>query len=118
MRASLPSLLVAVLAWLGPATGERPPSPRVESAVFSMYCYWSGEATVGRVEGVIRTRIGHLEGSEVVQVEYDPERTSAGVLETELRKQGGFYRKIAAGGGRPSFIASKHMRRHERRREG
>ena len=42
---------------------------RLETATFSMYCYWTGEATVGRVDGVVASRIGHWDGREIVQVD-------------------------------------------------
>jgi hypothetical protein len=53
------------------AVAEYAPNVR-EKAVFAMYCYWEGEAKLGRVEGVIGTRIGMLNGSESVEVEFDP----------------------------------------------
>lgn len=41
-------------------------------ATFAMYCFWSGEAHLGKKEGVVGTRTGFLGGHEVVEVEYDP----------------------------------------------
>jgi hypothetical protein len=73
-----------------------PPAPTsTETAVFSMYCYWTGEATVGKVPGVVRTRIGDLGGNEVVEVTYDPARTDVGRLAQTLKGQGSFYAFIA-----------------------
>lgn len=71
------------------------PAPRTETAVFSMYCYWTGEATLGRVPGVVATRIGHLPGAEIVQVTYDPARTDLGKLATALKANRSFYSLIA-----------------------
>jgi hypothetical protein len=71
------------------------PAPRTETAVFSMYCYWTGEATLGRVPGVVETRIGHLPGAEIVQVTYDPARTDLGKLATALKANRSFYSLIA-----------------------
>ncbi|HEX9945885.1 MAG TPA: hypothetical protein VGG03_28085 [Thermoanaerobaculia bacterium] len=101
-----------------------------ETAVFSMYCYWTGEATIGRVPGVVRTRIGGLGGNEVVEVEYDPARTDVGRLAEALKRQRSFYALIApdraaaarAGrylsaseievrSGRPRYIEPKHSLR-------
>lgn len=42
-----------------------------ETAIFEMYCFWTGEAKLGRLEGVLETRPGFLEGTEVVEVTYD-----------------------------------------------
>ena len=44
----------------------------LESATYSMYCFWSGEKLFGGLEGVVKTRAGWAEGKEVVQIEYNP----------------------------------------------
>jgi len=43
-------------------------------AVFSMACFWKGEAAYGAQPGVRSTRAAWLDGREVVEVTYDPER--------------------------------------------
>jgi hypothetical protein len=60
-----------------------------------MYCYWTGEASLGLVPGVVASRIGALGGSEVVEVEYDPARTDLGKLAASLNRHGGYYALIA-----------------------
>ncbi len=60
-----------VPAYLLLAREELTPA-RLESAVFSMACYWKGEAFFGGLEGVRSTSAGWLEGQEVVEVLYDP----------------------------------------------
>jgi len=45
-----------------------------ESAVFSMYCFWSGEREIGKLDGVLETQAGFMNGREVVKVKFDPER--------------------------------------------
>jgi hypothetical protein len=52
-----------------------------ERATFGMYCYWSGEACLGSIPGVVATRAGHLRGREVVEVEFD----GAQLTESKLR---------------------------------
>lgn len=47
-------------------------SVKQEKAVFVMYCYWEGEAKLGQLTGVIGSRIGSLDGAEVVEIEFDP----------------------------------------------
>lgn len=42
-------------------------------AVFSMACFWKGEAAYGAQPGVHSTRAGWLDGHEVVEVTYDPD---------------------------------------------
>lgn len=39
---------------------------------YSMYCFWSGEALFGALNGVVKTTAGFQDGKEVVKVEYDP----------------------------------------------
>ncbi|MFB6352081.1 MAG: thioredoxin family protein, partial [Bradymonadaceae bacterium] len=56
-----------------------------ETAIFEMYCFWSGEAGLGRLEGVVQTRPGFLEGTEVVEVTYDPDRTVLAELARRAR---------------------------------
>ena len=104
-------------------------SPEHRTATFSMYCYWTGEATLGRVDGVVASRIGHWGGSEIVQVDYDPERTDLEEMVTALKRQRSFYavlveegtpgRQAAVGDpeevvrlpGRSRFIEPKHSLR-------
>ena len=102
----------------------------VETATFSMYCYWTGEATLGRVDGVLASRIGHWDGKEIVQVDYDPRRTDPAAMVKALRSQRSFYsvavsdndgaqavdrfvksRDIAQLAGEPHFIEPKHSLR-------
>jgi hypothetical protein len=85
-------LSLGLAARTSSAAGVEPaPAPgKTRTALFNMYCYWTGEATLGRVPGVVRTRIGELSG-EVVEVEYDPARTDIGKLAGALKSQGGFY---------------------------
>ncbi len=45
-----------------------------ESAVFSMYCFWSGEKEIGKLDGVLETQAGFMNGREVVKVKFDPEK--------------------------------------------
>jgi hypothetical protein len=74
-----------------PPSTTAPATPaKTQKALFNMYCYWSGEATLGRVPGVVKTRIGELSG-EVVEVEFDPAKTDIGKMANALKSQGGFY---------------------------
>lgn len=41
-------------------------------AVFAVHCFWEGEERIGTVPGVVKSRIGFLDGHEVVEVEYVP----------------------------------------------
>jgi len=54
------------------AEEQRAERDGTETATFGMYCFWSGEAGFGALDGVVATQTGFLDGREVVQVEYDP----------------------------------------------
>jgi hypothetical protein len=54
----------------------------IQSSTYSMYCFWSGEALFGKVNGVITTSAGFQNGKEVVKVDYDP----AIISKTQLDK--------------------------------
>ena len=44
----------------------------LETATFAMSCYWTGEARLGAIDGVMSTTAGWTGGLEVVQLNYDP----------------------------------------------
>lgn len=44
----------------------------LETANLSMYCFWTGEKQLGKIDGVVETQPGFMGGREVVQVKYDP----------------------------------------------
>lgn len=58
-------------------------NPTAEST-YSMFCFWSGEKTYGKLDGVYSTTAGWQNGREVVKVVYDPSK----VTEKELTKKG------------------------------
>lgn len=44
----------------------------ISKATYSMYCFWTGEALFGKLNGVVKTSAGFQTGKEAVVVEYDP----------------------------------------------
>ncbi len=42
-----------------------------QTVTYSMYCFWSGECTLGAVNGIIATTPGYQDGKEVVRIEYN-----------------------------------------------
>ncbi len=112
--------------------GRKPPADRESSstATFSMYCYWTGEATLGRVPGVLSSRIGHFAGREVVQVDFDADLTNLAELTAALKRKKSFYGllvpdeesrasaqavlepgEVEVVRGKPHFIEAKHSLR-------
>ena len=45
----------------------------LSTATFAMHCFWEGEARLGGLDGVSTTRVGWLDGLEVVDVTFDAE---------------------------------------------
>lgn len=52
------------------------------SATYSMYCFWTGEALFGKLNGVVKTTAGFQGGKEVVTIEYN----SSIITKSELDK--------------------------------
>lgn len=48
--------------------------PEPKTAAFAMFCFWDGEAKLGRLDGVLTTEAGWLDGREVVKLTYDPDK--------------------------------------------
>lgn len=70
-----------------PLDAAAPPREELDTATFSMGCFWGPDARFGTVPGVIRTRVGYAGGDaprptyealgrhiETVQVDFDPVR--------------------------------------------
>jgi Thioredoxin-like len=73
----------AYLSWVVEETTQR-----AEQATFAMHCYWSGEACLGDIPGVVRTTAGWLDGREVVEVEFDAATLSEAELQELSQERG------------------------------
>ncbi len=60
----------------------------LETATFSMYCFWSGEGTFGNIPGVIETEPGFQNGKEVVKVLFNPAVVKKADLEALTQPKG------------------------------
>ncbi len=63
-----------------------------QQATFGMYCFWSGEAKLGSIPGVVSSEPGFMGNSEVVSVTYNPEIISYENLVTTAREKKAFDR--------------------------
>ncbi len=50
---------------------------------FAMYCFWTGEKELGKIDGIVSTEAGFQNGREVVVVNFD----SSQISENELKKK-------------------------------
>lgn len=73
--------------WLRSLAQEGGPGT-LETATFSMHCFWQGEAELGALDGVRETRAGWRGGREVVELRYDPQRLASRTLEARARQLG------------------------------
>ncbi|MEP7196702.1 MAG: VPGUxxT family thioredoxin-like (seleno)protein, type 2 [Saprospiraceae bacterium] len=48
----------------------------IKTAYVGMYCFWSGEKCYAQAKGVVATKAGYMNGSEVVQIAYNPNATT------------------------------------------
>ncbi len=55
---------------------------------FSMYCFWSGEKQLGKLDGVLDVESGFVAHREVVKVTYNPDFISQTKLNSYAKKQG------------------------------
>jgi hypothetical protein len=63
-------------------------APTEHRLVVSGPCFWECEARIGAIDGVSRTRVGFLEGAEVVEAHYDATRISSQALLDAVRALG------------------------------
>jgi len=56
-------------------------SKGTNTVTYSMYCFWTGEALFGKMNGVIATTAGWQQGKEVVKVEFNPSVISKSQLD-------------------------------------
>ncbi len=58
----------------------------VEHATIGMYCFWTGEKIYGAIPGVVSTTAGFMNGSEVVEITYNPTETNLNELISSGKK--------------------------------
>lgn len=55
-------------------------------AAFAMACFWTGEYELGKIDGVVATEAGWLEGREVTYVHFDKDKIDTKQLVQEAAK--------------------------------
>ena len=51
-------------------------SAKHDTAAFAMHCFWTGEYELGKIDGVVATEAGWLDGREVTLVKYNAKKLS------------------------------------------
>lgn len=59
-----------------------------EEVILQMYCFWTGEKELGMIPGVVNTQAGFSNGSEVVKVEFDKNKTTTDDIVKRGKKSG------------------------------
>jgi hypothetical protein len=62
------------------------PVATLDSLTVSAACFWECEAQLGRLDAVRASRVGFLQGAEVVEVQFDPRRMNRAALLREAAK--------------------------------
>ncbi len=63
-------------------------SAGIRRVAIAQYCFWTGEMTLGAMDGVIRTEAGFLDGNEVTLVDYDPAQIPLADLTAKAKSAG------------------------------
>jgi len=79
----------------------------VQTATYSMYCFWTGEALFGKIKGVVKTTAAFQGGKEVVVVEYNPDVISKAELDKIAMTQN--CRAEASGNARPDSTPKYYL---------
>jgi Thioredoxin-like len=90
-----PELMERIQAALTKTKLAMPVSPKIPAATqasqrvaFSQYCFWQGEATLGAIDGVLRTEAGFIGGNEVTLVDYNPTQITLKNLTAQAKAAG------------------------------
>ncbi len=57
-----------------------------EEAFLSMYCFWTGEKEIAKIDGVLSTEAGFMHGREVVKVTYNGDKTNLNQIAKKAEK--------------------------------
>lgn len=111
-EAALAEHMVAALGAQAPpwlvlvAEEERARIRGTEPRLFGMYCFWSGEAALGGVPGVVGARTGFVNGSEAVELTVDPRALDGAALAAAIAHVGA---RPVSGAFRPSPGDDRHV---------
>ncbi|MEO5987768.1 MAG: VPGUxxT family thioredoxin-like (seleno)protein, type 2 [Candidatus Eisenbacteria bacterium] len=79
----------------------------VATVTLGMHCFWDGQASLGGIDGVTRTRAVYAQGGEAVEVTYDPARVAPAALAKAADAR-------VLGAGRTTLAPESDQKRHLR----
>lgn len=79
----------------------------MQTATYSMYCFWTGEALFGKIKGVVKTTAAFQGGKEVVVVEYNPDVITKAELDKIAMTQN--CRAESSGNARPDSTPKYYL---------
>ncbi len=96
-RWSPEDLLSTVIAGIEKTQGDAPKyltmrlaeaqgQDNIKEANLSMFCFWTGEKEISKIDGVLSTEAGFMHGREVVKVSYDASQVSLPSIVNEAEK--------------------------------
>lgn len=101
------STTVAIGAWS--ASAREADAPRTtaagEQVTFSMYCFWSGQACLAGIDGVVDAEPGFQARREVVRVTFDPSAVAPSALIREAARRECASAVLAEKGEAPTDVA-------------
>ncbi len=59
----------------------------INTTYLSMYCFWTGEKEIAKIDGVVGTEAGFMHGKEVVKVDYDSNEVDVRDLAAAAKKK-------------------------------
>jgi len=66
---------------------EKDGQENIKEANLAMYCFWTGEKEISKIDGVLSTEAGFMHGKEVVKVQYDADRVTLPTLVNQAAKK-------------------------------
>lgn len=96
-RWSPTDLLSTVISGIEKSSGEVPTyltlrlkevqgQENVKEANLAMYCFWTGEREISKIDGVLSTEAGFMHGKEVVKISYDADIVTLPTIVNEAAK--------------------------------
>jgi hypothetical protein len=85
---------------------------RIQRVAIAQPCFWSGEAKIGAIDGVMRTEAGYLDGREVTLVDFDPGQISLENLTSKAKAAKvatGVYTKLDGYQKAPAFDQKRQI---------